>query len=761
MCDYSKWDKFTDADSDSDSESASLFSGLNRFVQSLGPKTDGGAHPWEAPADVEHDRPLRFAVGDAVDVLVGDDQGRLGGDWRRGVVAAVRCPAREWPPGARCPYRVTLESGGDVACPRDDDSCVRARSAKPPIVKPAPADLGGALAAGLSACDEATAFYSGALVAAAARGRGAEVDRCLASGAVPLVVAVDASSPLLEPRHGRVVVVANDDGAGADLDVVATALFAALSPRGTRGGDAPFAGCLSGATQKKNRGPKVAVARRLLAYARADQDRAVGGARNREGKPCLLAVAGDGFFDDDCAAALCDELRSHGATADDAAAAAYAAAAAGRPKTLAALLGGGADPDAAVPGKRLRCLHAAALQGHGSCVASLLESGAAVDVENAAGATPLCFALHHDHADAAARLLAAGADPLHDLARLSRRKRLEDAGATARAYVDHWVTAATEASRGGARFDHGAVDDELAKALEKAQAGTAKAAQLRFLLEEARATLAPIRDADAAARDLLSLGDGGSADAPDPAEPTTPASAPRPKPKRKRRKKGAKAPAAEAAPEAAAPPPEAAAPARRESDASSEGDAAPAPGSDDDAPAPPEADDDAAVVGLLRGLDLLRLLPRFRQHEIDGASLPYLTCDDYVQMGVPTGPRRRILCAVAAARDRPGAARPPPVAALPVAARASWHCPISMDVMREPVVCACGNTFERSFIAAWLTTNDTSPVTGEVLPHKMLVPNHSMRSDIQEWHDECKRAGGAPPSPTRAAQQRRRDPEDA
>ena len=84
-----------------------------------------------------------------------------------------------------------------------------------------------------------------------------------------------------------------------------------------------------------------------------------------------------------------------------------------------------------------------------------------------------------------------------------------------------------------------------------------------------------------------------------------------------------------------------------------------------------------------------------------------------------------------------------------------------MDVMREPVVCACGNTFERSFIAAWLTTNDTSPVTGEVLPHKMLVPNHSMRSDIQEWHDECKRAGGAPPSPTRAAQQRRRDPEDA
>ncbi|KAH8045457.1 ubiquitin-protein transferase [Aureococcus anophagefferens] len=678
MCDYSKWDKFTDADSDSDSESASLFSGLNRFVQSLGPKADGGAHPWEAPADVAQDRPLRFAVGDAVDVLVGDDQGRLAtGGWRRrrGPVPRARVA-----PGAR-PYRVTLESGGDVACPRDDDSCVRARSATPPGPKPAPADLGGALAAGLSACDEATAFYSGALVAAAAR----------------------AAAP-------------------RSTDVVATALFAALSPRGTRGGDAPFAGCLSGATRKKNRGPKVAVARRLLAYARADQDRAVGARGTaRASRACSPPPAAASAA---TAPRLC--ATSCGATARRRTTPRRGLRGGRRraAEDARGAVGGGADPDAAVPGKRLRCLHAAALQGHGSCVASLLESGAAVDVENAAGATPLCFALHHDHADAAARLLAAGADPLHDLARLSRRKRLEDAGATARAYVDHWVTAATRRAR--QRFDHGAVDDELARALEKAQSGTAKAAQLRFLLEEARATLAPIRDADAA----------------------------RP---RKRRKKGAKAPAAEAAPEAAAPPRGAR---WRESDASSEGDAAPAPGSDDDAPAPPEADDDAAVVGLLRGLDLLRLLPRFRQHEIDGASLPYLTCDDDVQMGVPTGPRRRILCAVAAARDR-RARRAAAASPLPVAARASWHCPISMDVMREPVVCACGNTFERSFIAAWLTTNDTSPVTGEVVPHKMLVPNHSMRSDIQEWHDECKRAGGAPPSPTRAAQQRRRDPEDA
>ena len=62
-----------------------------------------------------------------------------------------------------------------------------------------------------------------------------------------------------------------------------------------------------------------------------------------------------------------------------------------------------------------------------------------------------------------------------------------------------------------------------------------------------------------------------------------------------------------------------------------------------------------------------------------------------------------------------------------------------MDVFRDPVVSACGHTFERKAIEAWLSRHDTSPVTGEVLPHKNLVPNHTMRSDITEWRDARKR----------------------
>ena len=92
--------------------------------------------------------------------------------------------------------------------------------------------------------------------------------------------------------------------------------------------------------------------------------------------------------------------------------------------------------------------------------------------------------------------------------------------------------------------------------------------------------------------------------------------------------------------------------------------------------------------------------------------------------------------AARAARRRPTA--PPPRGDEPAAATASvpsisWHCPIGLELMRDPVFTACGNTFERACIAEWLQNHDTSPVTGEPLPHRHLVPNQAMRSDIAEW----------------------------
>lgn len=59
-------------------------------------------------------------------------------------------------------------------------------------------------------------------------------------------------------------------------------------------------------------------------------------------------------------------------------------------------------------------------------------------------------------------------------------------------------------------------------------------------------------------------------------------------------------------------------------------------------------------------------------------------------------------------------------------------CPITQDVMEDPVVCADGHSYERSAITQWLLARDTSPCTNAPLPHKNVVPNHALRNLIAE-----------------------------
>ncbi len=47
---------------------------------------------------------------------------------------------------------------------------------------------------------------------------------------------------------------------------------------------------------------------------------------------------------------------------------------------------------------------------------------------------------------------------------------------------------------------------------------------------------------------------------------------------------------------------------------------------------------------------------------------------------------------------------------------------------------ADGHTYERSAIEQWFETHNTSPSTGVELESKQLVPNHSLRSLIQDFH---------------------------
>ncbi|GLT60643.1 hypothetical protein SLA2020_334000 [Shorea laevis] len=61
-------------------------------------------------------------------------------------------------------------------------------------------------------------------------------------------------------------------------------------------------------------------------------------------------------------------------------------------------------------------------------------------------------------------------------------------------------------------------------------------------------------------------------------------------------------------------------------------------------------------------------------------------------------------------------------------------CPILQEVMREPHIAADGHTYEKEALLEWLGSgHDTSPMTNIRLAHRNLIPNHTLRSAIQEW----------------------------
>ena len=66
---------------------------------------------------------------------------------------------------------------------------------------------------------------------------------------------------------------------------------------------------------------------------------------------------------------------------------------------------------------------------------------------------------------------------------------------------------------------------------------------------------------------------------------------------------------------------------------------------------------------------------------------------------------------------------------------ADFICPITTEIMGEPVVAADGQSYERTAIERWLATKSTSPLTGGELEHSILIPNHNLRRTIREWQE--------------------------
>ncbi|WOL04536.1 U-box domain-containing protein 8 [Canna indica] len=64
-----------------------------------------------------------------------------------------------------------------------------------------------------------------------------------------------------------------------------------------------------------------------------------------------------------------------------------------------------------------------------------------------------------------------------------------------------------------------------------------------------------------------------------------------------------------------------------------------------------------------------------------------------------------------------------------------FRCPISLEVMTDPVILSSGHTFDRASIQRWLDSgNRTCPVTNLPLPASpSLIPNHALRSLISSF----------------------------
>ncbi|TYI19332.1 hypothetical protein ES332_A07G157900v1 [Gossypium tomentosum] len=66
----------------------------------------------------------------------------------------------------------------------------------------------------------------------------------------------------------------------------------------------------------------------------------------------------------------------------------------------------------------------------------------------------------------------------------------------------------------------------------------------------------------------------------------------------------------------------------------------------------------------------------------------------------------------------------------------SFYCPITRDVMVDPVETSSGQTFERSAIEKWFTEgNNLCPLTMTPLDTSILRPNKTLRQSIEEWKD--------------------------
>lgn len=123
------------------------------------------------------------------------------------------------------------------------------------------------------------------------------------------------------------------------------------------------------------------------------------------------------------------------------------------------------------------------------------------------------------------------------------------------------------------------------------------------------------------------------------------------------------------------------------------------------------------------GLD--ELIDIFKSNNIDGAELDRMNKDTAVEMGIESvGLRGRLLRKVESLRASQSESEAPD----------EFLCPISREVMKDPVIAADGYSYERESIESWIRgKTKTSPMTNLPLLTTLLTPNRSLKMAIARW----------------------------
>lgn len=135
------------------------------------------------------------------------------------------------------------------------------------------------------------------------------------------------------------------------------------------------------------------------------------------------------------------------------------------------------------------------------------------------------------------------------------------------------------------------------------------------------------------------------------------------------------------------------------------------------------------VCNWLVTISMSQYTDNFKSNDIDGTELISLSNDMLVSLKIDAlGHRNKILRAKKCISVKREYLLKDPDAGIPD----EYLCPITRELMKDPVIAEDGYTYEREAIVAWTSKGkDCSPMTNATLNTKQLTPNRSLKMLIQ------------------------------